>query len=190
MPKMIARTGEISVVYIPFVEAFLVSYQFSMPRMQKISKIQINSRTTSAGHRAHIQTTVTRIQTTCTCAGAVGRRAQRSLTAKFAATAETQSVLHELEEKMRRIDLDASMLSDEVLLKSAHQLKTAGMKLDGGGKRVDDIEINRYQLLHDDPSFIVLTETKFSFRCIPVWDRYSPHRTRVEKKAHVIMLSP
>ena len=42
----------------------------------------------------------------------------------------------------------------------------------------------------DDPSFIVLTETKFSFRCIPVWDRYSPHRTRVEKKAHVIMLSP
>jgi hypothetical protein len=41
-----------------------------------------------------------------------------------------------------------------------------------------------------DPSFIVLTETKFSFRCIPVWDRYSPHRTRVEKKTHVIMLSP
>ena len=34
----------------------------------------------------------------------------------------------------------------------------------------------------DDRSFIVLTETKFSFRCIPVWDRYSPHRTRVEKK--------
>ena len=27
--------------------------------------------------------------------------------------------------------------------------------------------------------FIVLTETKFSFRCIPVWDRYSPYRTRV-----------
>ena len=42
----------------------------------------------------------------------------------------------------------------------------------------------------DDPSFVVLTETKFSFRCIPVWDRYSPHRTRVEKKTHVIMLSP
>jgi hypothetical protein len=36
---------------------------------------------------------------------------------------------------------------------------------------------------HDDPSFIVLTETKFSFRCIPVWDWYSPHRTRVEKKS-------
>ena len=43
----------------------------------------------------------------------------------------------------------------------------------------------------DYRSFIVLTETKFSFRCIPVWDRYSPHRTRVEKKkTHVIMLSP
>jgi hypothetical protein len=35
----------------------------------------------------------------------------------------------------------------------------------------------------DDPPFIVLTETKFSFRCIRVWDRYSPHRTRVEKKS-------
>ena len=41
-----------------------------------------------------------------------------------------------------------------------------------------------------DRSFIVLAETKFSFRCIPVWDRYSPHRTRVGKKTHVIMLSP
>ena len=40
----------------------------------------------------------------------------------------------------------------------------------------------------DDPPFIVLTETKFSFRCIPVWDRYSPHRTRVEKKTHVIRM--
>jgi hypothetical protein len=39
-----------------------------------------------------------------------------------------------------------------------------------------------YKVLDDDRSFIVLTETKFSFRCIPVWDRYSPHRTRVEKK--------
>ena len=25
--------------------------------------------------------------------------------------------------------------------------------------------------------FIVLTETKFSYRYIPVWARYSPHRT-------------
>ena len=37
--------------------------------------------------------------------------------------------------------------------------------------------------LDDDPFFIVLTETKFSFRCIPVWDRYSPHQTRVKKKS-------
>ena len=31
----------------------------------------------------------------------------------------------------------------------------------------------------DDHPFIVLTETKFSSHCIPVWDRYSPYRTRV-----------
>jgi hypothetical protein len=40
---------------------------------------------------------------------------------------------------------------------------------------------------NDDP-FIVLTETKFSIRYIPVWARYSPLRTRVE--AHAITLSP
>jgi hypothetical protein len=39
-----------------------------------------------------------------------------------------------------------------------------------------------HRVTDDDRSFIVLTETKFSFRCIPVWDLYSPHRTRVEKK--------
>ena len=38
-------------------------------------------------------------------------------------------------------------------------------------------------LHYDDPPFVVLTETKFSFRCIPVWDLYSPHWTRVEKKS-------
>jgi len=43
----------------------------------------------------------------------------------------------------------------------------------------------RAMVIVDDRSFIVLTETKFSFRCIPVWDRYSPHRTRVEKKKHM-----
>ena len=41
---------------------------------------------------------------------------------------------------------------------------------------------------HDDDPFIVLTETKFSYRYIPVWARYSPHRTRVE--AHANLLSP
>ena len=39
--------------------------------------------------------------------------------------------------------------------------------------------------VYDDHPFIVLTETKFSLRCIPVWVRYSPHRTRVEKKKHM-----
>jgi hypothetical protein len=32
----------------------------------------------------------------------------------------------------------------------------------------------------DDDPFIVLTETKFSIRYIPVWARYSPLRTRVK----------
>jgi hypothetical protein len=39
-----------------------------------------------------------------------------------------------------------------------------------------------------DRPFIVLTETKFSKRHIPVWARYSPLRTRVE--AHANTLSP
>ena len=41
---------------------------------------------------------------------------------------------------------------------------------------------------YNNQPFIVLTETKFSYRYIPVWARYSPHRTRVE--AHANMLSP
>ena len=40
----------------------------------------------------------------------------------------------------------------------------------------------------DDDPFIVLPETKFSIRYIPVWARYSPLWTRVE--AHTITLSP
>jgi len=39
-----------------------------------------------------------------------------------------------------------------------------------------------------DRPFMVLTETKSSNRHIPVWARYSPHRTRVE--AHANTLSP
>jgi hypothetical protein len=39
-----------------------------------------------------------------------------------------------------------------------------------------------------DRPFIVLTETKPIYPHIPVWARYSPHRTRVE--AHVNTLSP
>jgi hypothetical protein len=41
--------------------------------------------------------------------------------------------------------------------------------------------------MYDDDPFIVLTETKFSNRYIPVWARYSPLRTRVE--AHAITMT-
>ena len=58
-----------------------------------------------------------------------------------------------------------------------------GGEEEGGGVRSGPGAARTILLFHDDPSFIVLTETKFSFRCIPVWDRYSPHRTRVEKKS-------
>jgi len=44
------------------------------------------------------------------------------------------------------------------------------------------------RLEHSHIYIFVLTETKFSIRYIPVWDRYSPLRTRVE--AHAITLSP
>jgi hypothetical protein len=56
---------------------------------------------------------------------------------------------------------------------------------DEAKKLVDAAALATERLVDDDRSFIVLTETKFSFRCIPVWDRYSPHRTRVEKKKHM-----
>ena len=42
---------------------------------------------------------------------------------------------------------------------------------------------------NDDPSFIVLTETKFSFRCIPVGIGTLLTGPGL-KKTHVIMLSP
>ena len=41
--------------------------------------------------------------------------------------------------------------------------------------------------MYDDDPFIVLTETKFNIRYIPVWARYSPLRTRVE--AHAITMT-
>jgi hypothetical protein len=40
----------------------------------------------------------------------------------------------------------------------------------------------------DDDPFIVLTETKFSIRYIPVWAWYSPLRTRVEAHAITTLL--
>jgi hypothetical protein len=43
---------------------------------------------------------------------------------------------------------------------------------------------------HDDDPFIVLTETKFSFRCIPVWISTLLAGLGSKKKTHVIMFSP
>ena len=43
----------------------------------------------------------------------------------------------------------------------------------------------------DDDPFIVLTETKFSFRCIPVWiGTLLTGLGSKKKKTHVIMFSP
>ena len=42
----------------------------------------------------------------------------------------------------------------------------------------------------DDRPFIVLTETKFSFRCIPVWIGTLLPGLGSEKETHVIMFSP
>jgi hypothetical protein len=41
---------------------------------------------------------------------------------------------------------------------------------------------------NDDDPFIVLTETKFSIRYIPVWARYSSLRTRVEAALTMTLL--
>jgi hypothetical protein len=58
-----------------------------------------------------------------------------------------------------------------------------------GVKRCERSQISPSQLdAGDDDPFIVLPETKFSIRYIPVWARYSPLWTRVE--AHTITLSP
>ena len=59
-----------------------------------------------------------------------------------------------------------------------------------GARRVETTEHTHHPVVRQsiNQPFIVLTETKFSYRYIPVWARYSPHRTRVE--AHANMLSP
>jgi hypothetical protein len=53
-------------------------------------------------------------------------------------------------------------------------------------KRQRTYRCNNIHIDDDDP-FIVLTETKFSIRYIPVWARYSPLRTRV--KAHALTMT-
>jgi hypothetical protein len=47
------------------------------------------------------------------------------------------------------------------------------------------VDITEKGYTGDDHPFFVLPETNFSIRCIPVWARYSPLRTRVE--AHAII---
>ena len=46
------------------------------------------------------------------------------------------------------------------------------------------------EMIIDDHPFIVLTETKFSFRCIPVWIGTLLTGLGSKKKTHVIMFSP
>jgi hypothetical protein len=57
---------------------------------------------------------------------------------------------------------------------------------------VDEIkgESGSLLTLDDDDPFIVLTETKFSFRCIPVWIGTLLTGLGSKKKTHVIMFSP
>ena len=61
--------------------------------------------------------------------------------------------------------------SDKKGLTHDHHLQTQRGR--AGRTRLEDIGIktavNRQSAGDDDHPFIVLTETKFSFRCIPVW---------------------
>ena len=90
-------------------------------------------------------------------------------------------------------NLRASRVSTPILLVLSPQ-DTSSSSLEDSSKTSIDREstppmkhpttttVWHWGCVDDDRSFIVLAETKFSFRCIPVWDQYSPHRTRVEKK--------
>ena len=62
-----------------------------------------------------------------------------------------------------------------------HGVKTLASKVSRRERASWEVQAQspHIRVLFDDTPFIVLTETKFSFRCIPVWDRYSPYRTRV-----------
>jgi hypothetical protein len=57
----------------------------------------------------------------------------------------------------------------------AVQTRQREVEASGAGHSVQGLE----GYAGDDCPFIVLTETKFSSCCIPVWDLYSPYRTRV-----------
>ena len=65
--------------------------------------------------------------------------------------------------KMRRV---ASSFSDiAMVVEEVRRLRT---DLQSVKARAEDT-ITQLEHMHDDHPFIVLTETKFSFRCIPVW---------------------
>ena len=72
------------------------------------------------------------------------------------------------------------MITDEVISIAS---SADAMQRDELERRVVELETQLFVR-----PFIVLTETKFSKRHIPVWARYSPLRTRVE--AHANTLSP
>ena len=57
--------------------------------------------------------------------------------------------------------------------------------------RSDELPVSmRMRMCDDDDPFIVLTETKFSFRCIPVGIGTLLTGLGSTKKTHVIMFSP
>ena len=58
------------------------------------------------------------------------------------------------------------------------------------GRAVQAISYSNWHPEHDDRPFIVLTETKFSFRCIPVGIGTLLTGLGSTKKTHVIMFSP
>jgi len=103
-------------------------------------------------------------------------------------TQQTQDELTSLERAMQTMGLSFEDVSTDAVDRVLKILSTGGYTMKGGRTAQETDTHSKFS--GDDRSFIVLTETKFSFRCIPVWDQYSPHRTRVEKKTHVIMLSP
>ena len=62
--------------------------------------------------------------------------------------------------------------------------RTRSREVFGGG------QVECMGAVYDDHPFIVLTETKFSFRCIPVWIGTLLAGLGSKKRTHVIMFSP
>jgi hypothetical protein len=84
-------------------------------------------------------------------------------------------------------DIGISEQRKELAMQAIAQVWTTGICRLSVAQTPEVIKLRQQGESINQP-FIVLTETKFSYRYIPVWARYSPHRTRVE--AHANMLSP